>query len=1093
MPYTTRRNLCANPSMETNATGWAQWTGTGGTSTITRNTDQGAFGAAYERQNWTVAPTTGGGLFIYQGSDTGPDLVGKIFTGSLYIRPSIALTFYINVQYFKNGTPTAAPSSGPVSCPANVWTRVSWTPSVPPSAGDNKVSWRWYIHANSNGLVVPGTNVDYDACLVEESSSLNEFFDGRSAKDGYRYSWTGAVDNSEATEEKISDSVLRRNTVRNPKVRANLTDWLVNNGTGGVSTATRMTDGNLTIPETGQLITTYHRITWTTAPTGLGTTGPYIGPGSVDAINIVGGKNTTFSLYQRTSHADRTMQFYVSFHDSNGVQIGSTQSGPAFAVGASGTNWTKLSYITTPPLGATRAFLRVYPLGGTDWAVNDTIDTTAFLCEQTDTLKPYFDGDTPTTQVNETYYWAIPTSPNASQAVHETAGTPATQRRNLLPNPSFETNATGWLGGNGSTITRIAGDSGIGSYVLQITPIAGPYTGAYTSNGTNGYLVVAGATYFARALVKSSVSRAIRLDVFWYNSTGAAASVASVSIASGNSKTSSWTELVGSAVAPADAVYGAVYVRINETVPANELHFVDGVIVEKADSFQGYFDGDSPNCTWFNVAHASPSLYSVGGVSALQRRNKATNPAAEAVSVNWNSNNAASWTMTIDNTVSRSGSQSYKSTPQAPIIGANTQLASTYNLGGSIFLVTPGKLYSASVWIRHNLPTSVLGDCRIYFLDAASAVVGGPYLSPQLNMPNANEWYRVSMNAVAPLNAVSIRIMSFVYKAGGTGNVLANEFVWLDDCLIEESSSLKDYFDGSTPSKNGRSYQWTGAMDGSESIEIVTEPETRRNLAPNPSVQGTAFWSSNPASGTATNTNPDVTGPVGNKSFKMQWTVAATADIGGVYTGNSAVRMINIREGTVLTASAYVRANRSQRMVLMIYPYDAANVNKGAFGGAQPVINPNEWTRLSSTYKMPATTDHILIALYSITGTGFSRWGIGDTLEAQGVLIENSDTVNPYFDGDYSPGGLTSTAWTGTKYASESVLLAGSSNASRGDNIFAGLVAAGYYKPPASSSLADMERLRLLAKLGLSEPVKLSMADLYFLAGEKPRLVAFRR
>lgn len=39
---------------------------------------------------------------------------------------------------------------------------------------------------------------------------------------------------------------------------------------------------------------------------------------------------------------------------------------------------------------------------------------------------------------------------------------------------------------------------------------------------------------------------------------------------------------------------------------------------------------------------------------------------------------------------------------------------------------------------------------------------------------------------------------------------------------------------------------------------------------------------------------------------------------------------------------------------------------------------------------------------------------------------------------------------------------------------------------PVSLSMNDMERKRLLTKLGLSEPQKLSLDDLYFKAGEKP-------
>jgi len=54
----------------------------------------------------------------------------------------------------------------------------------------------------------------------------------------------------------------------------------------------------------------------------------------------------------------------------------------------------------------------------------------------------------------------------------------------------------------------------------------------------------------------------------------------------------------------------------------------------------------------------------------------------------------------------------------------------------------------------------------------------------------------------------------------------------------------------------------------------------------------------------------------------------------------------------------------------------------------------------------------------------------------------------------------------------------------KNDNIMAALVGAGY----TTGSINDRERQRLLTALALTEPQRLSLQDLYKLAGEKPRV-----
>jgi hypothetical protein len=190
------------------------------------------------------------------------------------------------------------------------------------------------------------------------------------------------------------NSVIRRNNCRNPKAGTNNTDFAPSNGTGGVSTNVRATGGNLVIPETGQAITTYNRITWTTAPSDLNSCGTLFGHPTNDAILVTPGKPNTISCYHRTSHLDRVVNLVASIYDQAGSLV-ATYTGDGVAVG-SASAWARVSVQFTPPFTAYRAYCRMYPKsvgGGTNYVNGDTIDTTAILAEPLPDLDYYFDGD----------------------------------------------------------------------------------------------------------------------------------------------------------------------------------------------------------------------------------------------------------------------------------------------------------------------------------------------------------------------------------------------------------------------------------------------------------------------------------------------------------------------------------------------------------------------------------------------------------------------------------------------------------------------------------------------------------------------------
>jgi len=151
------------------------WAGTGGTATVAwRNASDTPRGnTGYGRITWTAAPSSGGGY----ASSTAIVPGGTTYTWSMYIRPSVTIGMYPSVQFYNSsGTPTTSPPAGTVvSCPANQWTRISFTGTM----ASTDAQYQFRIYANGAGITST-TTIDYDDCLVEATDTLQPYFDGSS-------------------------------------------------------------------------------------------------------------------------------------------------------------------------------------------------------------------------------------------------------------------------------------------------------------------------------------------------------------------------------------------------------------------------------------------------------------------------------------------------------------------------------------------------------------------------------------------------------------------------------------------------------------------------------------------------------------------------------------------------------------------------------------------------------------------------------------------------------------------------------------------------------------------------------------------------
>ncbi|MCK2219707.1 hypothetical protein MF672_038820 [Actinomadura sp. ATCC 31491] len=178
----TRHNLCVNPCLTNNATGW------GGEATPARAAVTG-----FDRPN--AAEYTAGTFIRTAG---GAAVAGQEYTLSVYVRPNNAFSAggNIYVEWRNASDGVISYSNGSYSLTANVVTRASVTATAPAGAATAQI-----ILDGTNYTV---TTVHATMCLIEAGSVLGDYFDG----DSPSAAWDGTPGNSSSTLEDAITGTL---------------------------------------------------------------------------------------------------------------------------------------------------------------------------------------------------------------------------------------------------------------------------------------------------------------------------------------------------------------------------------------------------------------------------------------------------------------------------------------------------------------------------------------------------------------------------------------------------------------------------------------------------------------------------------------------------------------------------------------------------------------------------------------------------------------------------------------------------------------------------------------------------------------------
>ncbi len=197
---------------------------------------------------------------------------------------------------------------------------------------------------------------------------------------------------------------------------------------------------------------------------------------------------------------------------------------------------------------------------------------------------------------------AGPYSPNlvGGKRVQLTAQVTVAAVENILPNPSLETNTTGWAAGTGNAIAVSAVEARFGKQSLKCT----------WQTGGDPELAKEATTATAAAYVGSVYvwipsdwdGGDIQLIFQGYGSaTGLVTGTADSTI------TDRWQRVEAQVTPDAGDLLGSFDIKVASNPSNGKFIYIDAAMMELGSVASIYVDGDQPACTWSGTAHASSS------------------------------------------------------------------------------------------------------------------------------------------------------------------------------------------------------------------------------------------------------------------------------------------------------------------------------------------------------------------------------------------------------------------------------------------------------------------------------------------------------
>ena len=424
-------------------------------------------------------------------------------------------------------------------------------------------------------------------------------------------------------------------------------------------------------------------------------------------------------------------------------------------------------------------------------------------------------------------------------------------RRNIFRNPGVTVDTShwsvwDWWGNHTGTGARVIGD---GPPVGQDLPYYRiTWTSGHATNGgeagaklnqpaTDGIRVTAGRPFTASAYFRSSgtatTGACIRATFYGESSNQDGAALYGTAVPVGGGL--GWVRLTLTTTVPPNStrcvVEAMTYGASPPPLVPGQTTDIGAVLVEHAATAGSYFDGDTPDTgsadhAWAETRGASESVLSeLAPLTVLveARRNLARNPAVTVSSGHWAFYTAAVGTVTLTLMPATDG-------PDIPGTGRRPYMRATWDTIGSggpngpgfrYAVGTPGAYASpgpvrVSFWVRQvPFRSGASSGARLSCEDANGTRLAGAFFSGG-DTPLVAGWQRyTSSQFTAPAGTVRVS----VEMPGNYGPtwVVGNCYD-VTGLLVEQVSTVGDYFDGDTPDTGTVDHAWAGSAGASESI-----------------------------------------------------------------------------------------------------------------------------------------------------------------------------------------------------------------------------------------------------------------------------------
>jgi hypothetical protein len=304
--------------------------------------------------------------------------------------------------------------------------------------------------------------------------------------------------------------------------------------------------------------------------------------------------------------------------------------------------------------------------------------------------------------------------------------------------------------------------------------------------------------------------------------------------------------------------------------------------------------------------------------------------------------------------------------------------------------VTPSQVYTFSLYLKGEVGKTFLINIEER---TASAAVGG---TASATITANGTWQRVSVTRT--FGATGVIARTWVQnRFSGAHTIL------FDGAMFTVGTGTQTYFDGNTTDVNDTTFAWTGTTNNSSSTEQSnTVVSVRRNLAVNPNIE----LNTSTIGGTRMTLALETT----TKYFGNQAVRATANSIAGIQYVDASI--YTILPSLPYTASVYLfmpLTNSSDRSVrLEMHPYNGTSFGVRFDGNQSFTVPRGQWTRITATGTSPASAVGVLLRLVSTT-----TLALNDVMIVDGYLLEQSNTLGEYFDGNFGNSGDYDYRWAG--------------------------------------------------------------------------------